>query len=177
MKNIILIFLMVAPMFSFADDLTDADCSSTSKDHLINCQIIRHKDYDTIMNMIYQDLRSSMNKGIFDELKQVQRLWLRVYDKECNEKYSDNSYGNETEIYRLVCIAEQVQERNRELSIIKELNQNIFRKYTLEKSKPKINHKEKWNIYLQQHCDFMLKNYNDLECFERNRQLHSTDFG
>src|SRR5699024_3383770 len=169
MKIIILVFIIVAPIFSFADDLTNVDCSNTSKDHLINCQTIRHKNYDIIMNFLYQELRTNTNKAIFEELKQVQRLWLGVYEKDCNEKYNGNSYGNETEIYRLACIAEHVQERNRELSIIKELNQNIFRKYTLEKqSNPDVHSKEKWDIYLQKHCEFMLKNYNDLECYERN---------
>lgn len=157
-----------------AEAQNESDCNSVKTDDMIQCLVDRQVRYDTILNMRYQELSHTLSENDFIEIRDIQRLWLSVFKKSCLAEFSDNKHGNETEIYLNLCIADQINERNRELEIIDELNRGIVRSYHLSPSIDADNIKDypRWDQYVKKHCEFMQAAFNDTQCYKRNLALH-----
>lgn len=176
---ILLLFLSTYASASYTDELK---CNSMNTADLLFCIDGQSKDLDVIMNLVYKQLRLSLDAESFKELRDVQRLWLGTYKNECSNKYKNDDYGAETEIYKSICLVQQLEERNRELSIISEMNSGVYREYRvescdMEQSQCLKEADAKWSEYIDKHCSFMKKNFNDDKCIKRNLGLHRSDFG
>lgn len=156
MKKIILLSLM-----SFSAVAYD-NCTGENTTALETCSYDNYKSEDNLLNYLYKNIVTSF-PDIKDEVKRTQILWIKARDETC--KYSPAD-GAEYKINQNACMYQQTYERNRELKAIidKEANKSAT---------PQPESQPEWNNYIKSHCEFMEKQFSDMECKVRNQFLHS----
>lgn len=151
MKKLFLLMLAISST-SWAFD----NCASENLRDLESCAIKRYSGEDELMNYLYNEV-VSLHPQLKDEIRDVQRQWLKARDEVCNYSIED---GEEYVVYQNQCLYEQTYERNRELKVM------------LKQSHNSSNFNKLWKEYVNKHCNLTKKVNSDVDCVNRNYFLH-----
>jgi len=158
-KSMRLVILLM--FFSFSTYAFE-QCVDKNLKNLESCSLNNYKEEDKKLNYLYKSL-INVYPELKENIKKTQKAWIKARDDICKYTLID---GKEYQVYQNACLHQQTYERIRELKA-------IFLKQTSLENNENLSDNMLWETYLNSHCEFMLNKYNDIECKNRNKFLHS----
>jgi uncharacterized protein YecT (DUF1311 family) len=130
MKIIIITIFNVLTINCFSQTIKDLNridansqtCADTAID-VIACELIRYKKTDSLLNTVYNKLKTNLKNDEFKNLKNDQLKWLKYRDL----KFKELKMANNCDVYPDICQALLISKRTwivreRVLFLIKRLN-------------------------------------------------------
>ena len=115
MKYAFLVLLVSVLMVS-APVSVNADCNDPQTTvEMTNCEQARYDRADAQLNQAYQQLKTVLNSANLEELKLVQRAWVKYRDANASFYYQYQGGGSMRDLAALTVMTDMTEQRTREL--------------------------------------------------------------
>ncbi|WP_082672760.1 lysozyme inhibitor LprI family protein [Luteimonas abyssi] len=167
--GIILLFITSTCMPTQAQVESDALCESVATPDLLRCASSRLAGADEKLNSVYRE-KLSRSGDLENNLREVQRSWIRFRDSYCDSIREESAGGNEADIEGNFCLAALTEDRIGELEsagstdsdsdffkAIRSLERAGYNRQELISKLASTPNDVHWNEYTGKNCEFIGK--------------------
>ena len=97
-------------------DVVDIKCNHEGRQQELNaCAFQEYENDDKLLNERYKKVMQSLSKMKQDQLRQEQRLWLKMRDRLCKQEAKENEGGSIWPLMFYGCLSSSTKQRTEAL--------------------------------------------------------------
>ena len=97
-------------------DVVDIKCNHEGRQQELNaCAFQEYENDDKLLNEKYKKVMQSLSKMKQDQLRQEQRLWLKMRDRLCKQEAKENEGGSIWPLMFYGCLSSSTKQRTEAL--------------------------------------------------------------